>query len=95
LELARRLRRVESRNVTHLRPDFPVFWEAAAGANVRDVDGNIFLDLTGAFGVSVAGHGNPVVGGSIHGAGRRGAVAAAIPERCGLLRPSLDTIMAV
>ena len=56
LELARRLARVESRNVTHLTPRFPVFWEAARGANVRDVDGNVYLDLTGAFGVSVAGH---------------------------------------
>jgi 4-aminobutyrate aminotransferase/(S)-3-amino-2-methylpropionate transaminase len=47
---------VESRNVTHLTPGFPVFWEEAKGANVRDVDGNLFLDLTGAFGVSAAGH---------------------------------------
>jgi 4-aminobutyrate aminotransferase/(S)-3-amino-2-methylpropionate transaminase len=59
--MARRLSRVESRNVTHLTPAFPVFWEAARGANVRDVDGNVYLDLTGAFGVSVAGHGNPAV----------------------------------
>jgi 4-aminobutyrate aminotransferase-like enzyme len=56
LELAARLRRVESRNVTHLTNRFPVFWEAARGANVRDVDGNVYLDLTGAFGVSLAGH---------------------------------------
>jgi len=56
LELANRLSRVESRNVTHLTPEFPVFWEEARGANVRDVDGNVYLDLTGAFGVSVAGH---------------------------------------
>lgn len=56
LEMAARLARVESRNVTHLTPDFPVFWEEAKGANVRDVDGNIYLDLTGAFGVSAAGH---------------------------------------
>jgi 4-aminobutyrate aminotransferase-like enzyme len=61
LELAERLRRVESRNVTHLTQRFPVFWEAARGANVRDVDGNTYLDLTGAFGVSVAGHTPPGV----------------------------------
>jgi len=65
LDLARRLGRVESRNVTHLTRTFPVFWEAAAGANVRDVDGNVYLDLTGAFGVSVAGHSNQVVGEEI------------------------------
>jgi 4-aminobutyrate aminotransferase-like enzyme len=56
LEMAERLAKVESRNVTHLTPDSPVFWEEAKGANVRDVDGNIYLDLTGAFGVSAAGH---------------------------------------
>lgn len=65
LELAARLRRVESRNVTHLTQLFPVFWEAARGANVRDVDGNVYLDLTGAFGVSVAGHTPPGVADAI------------------------------
>jgi len=77
LEMAERLSRVESRNVTHLTPDFPVFWEEARGANVRDVDGNIYLDLTGAFGVSMAGHTSPAVvegirdqaGRLIHGMG--------------------------
>ena len=67
LELARRLSQVESRNVTYLAPSFPVFWDAARGANVRDVDGNVFLDLTAAFGVSVAGHGNSHVVEEIHG----------------------------
>jgi len=61
LEMSRRLARVESRNVTHLTPAFPVFWDSACGTNVRDVDGNVFLDLTGAFGVSVAGHRNPLI----------------------------------
>jgi 4-aminobutyrate aminotransferase/(S)-3-amino-2-methylpropionate transaminase len=54
--MAERLAQVESRNVTMLTPEFPVFWEDAKGANVRDVDGNVYLDLTGAFGVSAAGH---------------------------------------
>jgi 4-aminobutyrate aminotransferase/(S)-3-amino-2-methylpropionate transaminase len=35
---------------------WPVFWEEARGGNVRDVDGNVFLDLTGAFGVALLGH---------------------------------------
>ena len=56
--LAERLRLVESRNVTYLSDDFPVFWEEAKGANVRDVDGNVYVDFTGAFGVSFAGHGH-------------------------------------
>ena len=58
-ELARRLRRTESRNVTYLADDFPVFWDEARGANVRDADGNVYLDLTGAFGVALLGHGEP------------------------------------
>lgn len=58
-ELARRLASTESRNVTFLAHDFPVFWEEARGANVRDVDGNTFVDLTAAFGVAAAGHAHP------------------------------------
>ncbi len=61
LALAERLRGVESRNVTFLSPSFPVFWEAAAGANVRDVDGNVYVDFTGAFGVALAGHAHPLI----------------------------------
>ena len=57
--LAERLRSVESRNVTYLSEKFPVFWEEARGANVRDVDGNVYVDFTGAFGVSLAGHRHP------------------------------------
>jgi 4-aminobutyrate aminotransferase/(S)-3-amino-2-methylpropionate transaminase len=44
-----------------MTPSFPVFWQAAKGTNVLDMDGNVYLDLTGAFGVSVAGHGHPAV----------------------------------
>lgn len=65
LEMARRLSAVESRNVTYLSPGFPVFWEAARGANVRDVDGNVYLDLTAAFGVAVTGHGDEAVIGAM------------------------------
>jgi len=61
MAFAERLRGVESRNVTYLSPHFPVFWEEAAGVNVRDVDGNVYLDFTGAFGVSLAGHAHPAI----------------------------------
>jgi 4-aminobutyrate aminotransferase-like enzyme len=54
-ELARQLRAHESRNVTYVSPHFPVFWQHAAGANVWDVDGNRFLDLTSGFGVASLG----------------------------------------
>jgi 4-aminobutyrate aminotransferase-like enzyme len=63
--MALRLGEVESRNVTFRSPEFPVFWEAARGANVRDVDGNVFLDLTSAFGVAAAGHSHPAIARAI------------------------------
>jgi 4-aminobutyrate aminotransferase-like enzyme len=59
--LASRLRARESRNVTFLGDDFPVFWESAAGAVVTDVDGNRYVDCTAAFGVANVGHCNPRV----------------------------------
>lgn len=59
--LARRLARVESRNITRLADDGPIFWAEAVGANVRDVDDNVFVDLTAGFGVAAAGHRNPAV----------------------------------
>lgn len=71
MELADRLRLVESRHVTFLSEHFPVFWEEAKGANVRDVDGNIYVDFTGAFGVSFAGHMHPDIGGAIDRQSRR------------------------
>ena len=55
-EYAARLRKVESRNVTYVSESFPVFWEEAHGSNVRDVDGNVYVDLSGAFGVAALGH---------------------------------------
>jgi 4-aminobutyrate aminotransferase-like enzyme len=65
--LAERLREVESRNVTFLGPDFPVFWSEARGANVRDADGNVYVDLTGAFGVALAGHAHPAITAAVRG----------------------------
>jgi 4-aminobutyrate aminotransferase-like enzyme len=59
--LASLLRAYESRNVTYLSDDFPVFWESANGATVTDVDGNRYIDCTAAFGVANAGHCNPQV----------------------------------
>jgi 4-aminobutyrate aminotransferase-like enzyme len=60
-ELARSLAVRESRNVTYLADDFPIFWESAHGATVTDVDGNRYIDCTAAFGVANAGHANPRV----------------------------------
>ncbi|TMA32055.1 MAG: aminotransferase class III-fold pyridoxal phosphate-dependent enzyme [Deltaproteobacteria bacterium] len=59
-ELAARLARVESRNVTCLGPS-PIFWARARGANVWDVDDNRYVDLGAAFGVANVGHAHPRV----------------------------------
>ncbi|MDQ3555897.1 MAG: aspartate aminotransferase family protein [Gemmatimonadota bacterium] len=59
--LAAELRRWESPNVTYLSEDFPVFWSEARGANVRDADGNLYVDLTAAFAVAGVGHAHPRV----------------------------------
>jgi 4-aminobutyrate aminotransferase-like enzyme len=39
----------------------PIVWQEAVGANVRDADGNVFVDLTSGFGVALVGHRNPDV----------------------------------
>lgn len=57
---AARLSRVESHNVTFLKRH-PPFWTHASGSRVRDAAGNTYLDLTGAFGVALAGHRHPMV----------------------------------
>jgi len=59
--LATRLGKVECRNVTCVEPTPPIFWERAAGANVWDVDGNRYVDLTAGFGVTNVGHNHPRV----------------------------------
>ncbi|TVR61777.1 MAG: aminotransferase class III-fold pyridoxal phosphate-dependent enzyme [Gemmatimonadales bacterium] len=78
-ELARRLRQVESRNVTYLSEHFPVFWARARGAVVDDADGNRYLDLTGAFGVALAGHAHP-------------RITAAIREQAGILTHGMGDV---
>lgn len=60
-ECAAKLRSYESRGVTWMAEDFPIFWERGEGANVWDIDGNRFLDFTAAFAVSGLGHGARVL----------------------------------
>jgi 4-aminobutyrate aminotransferase-like enzyme len=88
----------ESRNVTYIAADFPVFWESASGATVTDVDGNRYIDLTAAFGVANAGHCNPRVVSAIaqqaqrlmHGMGdvHPTAVRAQLLERLARILPA-------
>ena len=54
---ARRARRAEVGGVSQ----DPIVWEAACGANVQDVDGNVYVDLTAAFAVAGLGHTHPRV----------------------------------
>lgn len=60
-ELAALLRRHESPNITFMGGSFPVFWKKASGCRVQDVDGNVYLDFTAAFGVAGVGHSHPEV----------------------------------
>lgn len=60
-QLGRRLKRVESPNVTYIGREFPIFWERAAGCFVWDAQGKRYLDLTSAFGVASLGHNSSVV----------------------------------
>jgi len=59
--LGEQLGRYESKNITFVSDEFPIFWDSAEGSNVWDVDGNCFLDLTSAFAVSSLGHRNPKI----------------------------------
>jgi 4-aminobutyrate aminotransferase-like enzyme len=71
LALADRLRAVESRNVTQLTDHWPIFWEEAAGSNVRDADGNVYVDLSAGFGVALLGHSHPAVVAAVTEQSRR------------------------
>jgi 4-aminobutyrate aminotransferase-like enzyme len=58
--ILRLLRRFESRNITFMAPDgsWPIVWVRAKGNFIWDAEGRKYLDLTAAFGVAAAGHGN-------------------------------------
>lgn len=55
---ARRARRAATLGAAD---DDPIVWAAAVGANVEDLDGNRFVDLTSGFGVALIGHRHPAV----------------------------------
>lgn len=61
-ELSQALRELEAPGVNTLFAGEPsLLWEEARGTNVRDVDGNIYIDLTSGFGVAAVGHRHPGV----------------------------------
>lgn len=49
----------------------PIAWAGARGANVIDVDGNRYVDLTGGFGAAFVGHRSPPVVAALRGASER------------------------
>lgn len=65
--LAARLRQHESPNITFVSDDLPIGWAEANGANVLDVDGNVYIDLTAGFGVAATGHRNRNVVEAVRG----------------------------
>jgi 4-aminobutyrate aminotransferase-like enzyme len=62
-EVLEQLRRFESRNITQISESagWPMVWKRARGTTVWDCSDRRYLDLTAAFGVAAAGHGNPRV----------------------------------
>ncbi len=54
---ARRARRADETGVGQ----DPIVWAEARGSNVMDVDGNVYVDFTSAFGVCGLGHSHPAV----------------------------------
>src|SRR6186997_2872624 len=62
-ELSRDLARHEAPGINTLGADDApaIVWQAALGANVLDVDGNLFLDFTSGFGAATIGHRHPKV----------------------------------
>jgi 4-aminobutyrate aminotransferase-like enzyme len=61
--LAADLGRLEAPGVNTLAAggEPPILWKTARGANVHDVDGNRYVDLTSGFGVAAVGHRHPQV----------------------------------
>lgn len=61
----------------------PIVWDEASGANVRDVDGNVFVDLIGAFSVCAVGHAHPRVVAAVQ------RQVARLPHALGDVHPSV------
>lgn len=81
-ELSAALGKLEAPGVNTLYGGEPaILWEEARGANVRDVDGNIYIDLTSGFGVAAVGHRHP-------------KVVEAVREQSGRLLHGLGDVMA-
>lgn len=84
-ELSAALRQLEAPGINTLPAGDPLqpslIWEEAWGANVRDADGNTYIDLTSGFGVAAVGHRHP-------------RVVAAVREQAGRLLHGLGDVHA-
>jgi 4-aminobutyrate aminotransferase/(S)-3-amino-2-methylpropionate transaminase len=80
--LSARLRRVESRNLTYVRGDFPIYWSRARGSEVWDEEGRRYIDFSSAFGVASVGHSRPEIAEAV------AAQAARLPHGMGDLHPT-------
>ena len=59
--LSKKLKEVESPNITYISHDFPIFIKKSYMMNVWDVDGNRYIDMTSLFGVSAIGHSSSLI----------------------------------
>jgi 4-aminobutyrate aminotransferase/(S)-3-amino-2-methylpropionate transaminase len=81
-ELSVALEAFEAPGVNTISGGHPsIVWDEARGANVRDVDGNTYIDLTSGFGVAAVGHRHP-------------RVVEAVREQSGRLLHALGDVMA-
>ncbi|HEX4964887.1 MAG TPA: aspartate aminotransferase family protein [Thermoanaerobaculia bacterium] len=83
--LSAELRELEAPGINTLPPppalQASLLWEEARGANVQDVDGNVYIDLTAGFGVAAVGHRHP-------------RVVAAVRQQAGRLLHALGDVHA-
>src|SRR5437764_1148641 len=63
-----------------LRDPWPIYLERGAGARVRDVDGNDYLDFHNGFGSMTQGHAHPAITGAVERRVRLGTHFAAPTE---------------
>jgi 4-aminobutyrate aminotransferase/(S)-3-amino-2-methylpropionate transaminase len=81
LARTRRLAAVECPEVT-CTSEPPIFWTRGRGANVWDVDGNRFVDMSAGFGAAVLGYAHPEIGAAI------GAQAQRLQHALGDVHPA-------
>ena len=77
----------------------PLVLESAQGAEVTDVDGNVFLDFIGSWGPLILGHAHPAIVDAVTQAATRGTTFGApcpgelaLAERVTSLYPGLDQV---